>query len=121
LATRERHEPPRLLFRGAVRVEQLAVADVRRLCVEQVVADRSLAKQRRDVREFSKRKAAAAKFGRKVRRPQPAPLDLLAELVQPRLDFAVGEREKRALQRKSTFVDERADGGEQIAHWNRLV
>jgi hypothetical protein len=55
LAARERTKPPRVLLRGSVSVEKLAVADVRRLRVEQVVADRRLAEDGGDMRERCER------------------------------------------------------------------
>src|ERR1035437_4213103 len=121
LAARERLQPFRFLSDTSMSMEQLAVADVRRLRVEQVVADRRLAQQGGDVREFRERQATAAQRDRKVRRPQPAPLHFPAQFAQPRLDLTIWKREIRALQRKSTLVQKRTDVGEKFLHRHPLL
>jgi hypothetical protein len=53
--------------------------------------------------------------------PQPQPFHLCTQRVQPRLDFSVWLREKRALQRESALFDERTDLVEQPVHGAPLL
>src|SRR5690606_6132931 len=101
LPARQRREPPFLLLDAAVREQQLLVADVRCVAVEQVMANRRLAEHGAHLGELREGESEPAVLARKVRSPEVLPLDLGAQLRQLRQEVAEGLGKEIALEGES--------------------
>ena len=89
LAGDERLEESLLLLVGAVQVEDLAVARVRRLAAEDQLRDEAAADLLVEVRVLEEAAARAARLRRQVRRPEARVLRLLLQLGDERVGGVV--------------------------------
>ena len=109
--------------RGAVLEEDLHVAGVGRLAVEDVVAERRAAEHLAEEGELEQREAGAAVLARHVGREGADLLGPFAQAVEVALHSAEAAGEENGLKGDDFVVDETAEGDGEVADgfWNAEV
>ena len=117
----ERHQEALALPGARVLEQQLQVADVRRLAVAGVVADRRAAEQAGDVGEVGQRHAHAAELARQRWRPQTLRAHPFAHPLEPLLDGAEAGGEEVALERLDLLAEEAFEPFQQRPQVGRRI
>jgi hypothetical protein len=113
VAGEQRLQEAIVLLGGAVGVEDLHVAGVGGLAVEEIVAERGGAQDLADEAVVEQREAEAAEALRHLREPQAGGADLGAQAGEARLGGGEAHGEQLVLDRHEVFVEERAGAGEE--------
>src|SRR5688572_14747759 len=112
-AVRERREVFLLLFRRSVSEQDLHVADVRRLAVEHVVAERRASQFLAHASKLGETQTKPSMFFRQVRRPQAASFHFLAHGVECRYQLTKWAMKKIGFKRIDTSAHKLLDSIDQ--------